>query len=92
MSNNSQIVGELDLVQCNFFGYLTFYVTNATVCEGVPLNLEVAKDLLKFTQDVLDNSTVSGSLEVIDMLGHGGCESATTVAHAQFVVNLTAFS
>ena len=91
MLDGLQCLDILCLVQSDFKAPRTLTVAHATVGKGVPLNLKVAKDLLQFAQDVLNGCTVSGSFKVVDMLGHGGSESATIVAHAQFVVNLTAF-
>ena len=91
MSNDSKVISKLDLILCDFIGNFALGVPRSAVCKGVPLYLEVAKDPLEFTENVLNCCTVAGSFEVVDVLGHGGGESATTVAHAQFIVNLTAF-
>ena len=92
MRNHSKIVGKLDLVQRNFFGYLVLNVPRSAIRKDVPFYLEVAEDLLKFTQNVLDSGAVACPFQVAGVFGHGGSESAIAVAHAQFIVDLTAFS
>ena len=91
MSNGSEVISKLDLIQCDFFGHFALDVPHSAVCKGVPLDLEVTKDLLKFTENMLNCRTVVDSYEVVDVLGHRGGESTTTVAHAQLIINLAAF-
>ena len=89
--DHSKVVCKLNLVQRDLFGYLVLNVPYSAICKGIPFYLQIAEDLLKFTENVLDCGAVTSPFQVVDVLGHSGSKSAIAMAHAQFVVDLIAF-
>ena len=55
MYNRPEVAHIHELVQGDLFGLLVLYVAHSTVGERVPLYLELAKDTLDLSHDLLGN-------------------------------------
>ena len=67
VSDASHILGILDLVKGDFFGADILYMTDATIGEDMPFDLQLTKDLLKFGENVLSDCWSTCELQVVDM-------------------------
>ena len=60
MYNRPEVAKVHKLVQGDFFGLLILYVTHSTICKSMPLDLELTKDTLDLSHDLLDDVCDSG--------------------------------
>ena len=54
MCTRPEVAHAYELSQGDFFGLLVLDVTHSTVGKGVPLDLELTKDTLDFSHNILD--------------------------------------
>ena len=60
MDNGPEVANVHDLVQGDFLGLLVLDVTHSTVSKRVPLDLELTKDTLDLSHDILNDVGDSG--------------------------------
>ena len=67
VSDASHVLGILDLVKSDFFGADILYMSNATIGEDMPFDLQLTKDFLEFRENMLRDCWSACELQIIDV-------------------------